>query len=222
MASLTYKLTSVPDYHSLIEQPFDLRSPLRSTVPHLAYWSKPDERLVEMEKMSGLPLHSEPVLAFEYTVPPAKGQGKASHTDLMVISSQAAVGMEAKYTEGDYDLVSAWLGEPPSENKKLVLQYWLDLISSATGCSLTVEQVIDCTYQLVHRTASVCSVRAEKRAVVYHCFDLTEDRRRDYLAQLTRLAGRIAAPTKLRFFLLTHTMQRRHVQRSGRHDRPVT
>jgi hypothetical protein len=206
MASLTYKLTSVPDYDSLVEQPFDLKSPFRSTVPHLAYWSNPDERLAELEKLLGLSLGGDPVLAFEHTVPPAKGQGNASHTDLMIVSSQTAVGMEAKYTEGEYDLVSAWLGEPPSENKRLVLEGWLDLIARATGPQLRVEQVKDCTYQFIHRTASVCSVGAERWAVVYHGFDLTEDRRRYYLAQLTRLAGLIAAPDKLRFFLLTNTM----------------
>lgn len=206
MASLTYKLTSVPDYESLIEQPFDLKSPFRSTVPHLAYWSNPDERLVEVKSLLNLPLQGEPVLAFEYTVSPAKGQGKASHTDLMIVSPQTAVGMEAKYTEGKYDLVSDWLGEPPPENKKLVLEGWLDLISHATGCRLTVEQVKNCTYQSVHRTASVCSVRAEKRAVVYHGFDLAEDRRRYYLTQLAALAALVAAPDKLRFFLLTNTM----------------
>jgi hypothetical protein len=206
MASLTYKLTSVPDYDSLIEQLFDLKSPFRSTTAHLAYWSNPDERLTEVEKLLGLPHLAEPVLAFEYTVQPAKGQGYASHTDLMIVSSQTAVGMEAKYTEGKYDVVSAWLGEPPSDNKRLVLEGWLDLIARATGRQLTVEQVKDCTYQLLHRTASVCSVGAERWVVVYHGFDLTEDRNRYYLAQLTRLACLVAIPEKFQFFLLTNTM----------------
>lgn len=206
MASLKYKLESVLDFDTLIEQPFDLKSPFRSTVPHLAYWSNPDEQLGEFGNMLGLPIQSGTVLAFEYTVPPAKGQGKASHTDLMIVSSQVAMGTEAKYTEPDYDLVSTWLGEPSSENKKLVLEGWLMLIAGATGCQLTVEQVMNCTYQLVHRTASVCSVRAEKRAVVYHCFDLEADRRRYYMEQLTKLAGLLGAPDNLAFFMLTNTM----------------
>ncbi len=83
---------------------------------------------------------------------------------------------------------------------------WLDLIARATGRQLTVEQVKDCTYQSVHRAASVCSVQAERRAVVDHGFDLNESQRRYYLAQLTLLAGLVATPDKLRLFLLTNKM----------------
>lgn len=208
MVRLYYKKTAVPDFDALIAQPFDLRSPSRSTVPLLAFWSDPSTRLADYLQALGLAAPIDADLTFEYTLSPTSGRGKASHTDLMIASSALAVGTEAKYTEPEYDLVSAWLGSPASDNRKLVLGSWLDQINRVAGCQLSAATVPDCTYQLIHRTASVCSVPADKHAVVYHCFDPLEARCDYYSDQLQRLASLISAPEKVLFFLVRTTLNK--------------
>jgi len=206
MPTLRYNKITVPDFDALVAQPFNLRSPFRSTVPLLAYWSNPSVRLSELTETIGFSIPQDAALTFEYTVSPTKDQGKASHTDLMIRAPSLAVADEAKYTEPDYPLVAAWFGDPPSANKTLVLGSWLNMINSAIGCNLTIQQVNGITYQLIHRTASVCSIPATERAVVYHCFDLGGGH--CYEDQLRELAGLIAAPEKLRFFLFATTISK--------------
>jgi hypothetical protein len=199
MSTLCYKTFTVSDFDVLVAQPFDLKSPFRSTVPLLAYWSNPTGRLSDLTETIGFSVSQDATLTFEYTVLPTKGQGKASHTDLMIRAPSLAVAVEAKYTEPDYDLVSSWLSDHPSSNRKLVLGSWLDMINSAIGCNLSIQQVNGITYQLIHRTASVCSIHATERAIIYHCFDLGDGHR--YESQLRELACLIAAPEMLWFFL---------------------
>lgn len=204
MPTLKYKKTTVPDFEALVAQPFDLKSPYRSTVPLLAHWSNPSGRLSELTETIGLRIPQDATLTFEYTVSPKQGRGKASHTDLMVTAPTLAIAEEAKYTEPDYDLVAAWLGDPAPLNKTLVLGSWLKMINDAIGCNLAIEQVKKITYQLIHRTASVCSIPATERAMIYHCFDLGDDH--CYEDQLRDLAGLIAAPEQLKFFLFSTTI----------------
>jgi hypothetical protein len=60
-------------------------------------------------------------MSFEYQVPPNRGRGKASHSDLMIGWDRAAAAIEAKWTEPEYELVSEWLGAKPTRNRKEVL-----------------------------------------------------------------------------------------------------
>ena len=47
---------------------------------------------------------------------------------------------------------------------------WLNQIGTSTSRLLDVTQVLDLPYQLIHRTASACSVQRPTRSVVYQVF----------------------------------------------------
>jgi hypothetical protein len=206
MLTLKYKKDKVPNFDSLIEKPFDIESPSRSTVPFLAYWSDPQSQVSKYSSALGFTVQQEATLTFEYTVEPSNGKGNASHTDLMITAPDLALGTEAKYKEPKYSLVSSWLGDPPSDNRKLVLESWLEMVNLNAGCQLTIQQVKNITYQLIHRTASVCNIKAKTRAVVYHYFDPVDSHSKYYENQLRNLASLIAAPHVVQFFLCTTTI----------------
>lgn len=203
MVRLRYMNSDISGFDELVEQGFDLKSPFRSTLLHLAYWAEPEPRLAEFIAAINAPEPADPLLTFEYRVPVESGRGNPSHTDLMISSENVAVAVEAKYTEPEYDLVSTWLSASPTPNKMSVLEGWLGRISEATGRNLTIETVQDCTYQLIHRTASVCSVDAGTRAVVYHCFGDSDSQGTIYREMLLRLSNAIQAPDRLKFVLYT-------------------
>lgn len=206
---INYKKKQISGFEALVDQPFDLKSPSRSTVPLLAYWSDVDARLVEFGNAINLAIPRDVSLTFEYTVPPPRGKGKASHTDLMILHSSLAISTEAKYTEPEYAAVSEWLGTPATDNKRLVLEGWLELINKAAGCVLTVDNVQNFTYQLIHRTASACSAcmaEAEHRAVLYLYFDPVDALREHYCGQLRSFASLVNAPEKISFFLYNTTL----------------
>lgn len=218
MVTINYKNECLESYEKLIGKSFDLKSPYRSTIPLLAYWANPDTRLADFQRSLGLPFSNDSALTFEYMVFPFNGRGKASHTDLMVVSPSLAIAIEAKYTEPLYKTVSAWLGNPPEENRKLVLDGWLDVISKITGCSVNIQDISDFSYQLIHRTASACQPTAERRAVVYHCFvdavspnqktDRDPERHRRYADELRNLARLVGANDRLMFFLYKTTINK--------------
>jgi hypothetical protein len=208
MATIWYMTNQVTGFAALVDERFNLKSPSRSTVPLLAYWSTLDGRLAEFCDALELTVPSDPSLIFEYTVVPSRGKGKASHTDLMILSSALAVAVEAKFTEPRYPTVAKWLGTPPVQNRKRVLEGWLDTINRATGGQLMPEQVRTVTYQLIHRTASACTPPAENRVVVYHCFDLVDEYRSYYSEQLARLANLIAKHELLAFYLCESSLSK--------------
>lgn len=194
-ATISYKRRAISDVAALVNAygNSELASPLRSTVPLLAYWADPMQRLVAFDAALGIDDLDAPEFAFEYTVPVQAGTGKESHTDLMLRSQPRSLAIEGKYTEPKYQTVRDWLGPVPSTNRTLVLGGWLDLINQATGSALEVNDILDCTYQLVHRTASVCESGSEKLTVVYQCFDHEEgmlDHHLNQLGCLSRLIGR--------------------------------
>jgi len=204
MIPIQFMNSSVGAFSELVDQPFDLKSPFRSTALHLAYWRDTEQALKSFRAALTIPVPVDACLAFEHRVPPSEGIGNDSHTDLLIRSAETVIGVEAKYTESKYDLVSKWLGEPIPPNKALVLKGWLDMIASATGSTLNVEAVGNCTYQLLHRTASVCSQKAGQRVVVYHCFDCDDAKREYYLGILRGLTHTIGSCNVLRFCLITH------------------
>jgi hypothetical protein len=112
------------------------------------------------------------------------------------------VATEAKYTERAYPTVGEWLGPQPTPNNVLVLEGWLNAINSVVGPVLDIGNIQDISYQMIHRTASVCLQQAEQRAVVYHCFDPSAEQAAYYSSQLRALSGLIAAPARLPFHLL--------------------
>jgi hypothetical protein len=210
-AVIKYKKKQISGFEALVDQPFDLKSPSRSTVPLIAYWSDVDARLVEFGNAINFAIPRDVSLTFEYTVPPRRGKGKASRTDLMILHSSSAISVEAKYTEKGYSAVSKWLGIPPTDNKRLVLEGWLEVINKAVECDLTVDSVQNVTYQLIHRTASACSVcmaGAGHRAVVYLYFDPVDPLREYYCGQLRSFASLVNAPEKISFLLYMTTLSK--------------
>lgn len=202
-ATITYKRRAIPDYRALVNaySDEDLASPFRSTVPLLAYWADPTLRLSEFTAALQIDEVAVSELAFEYMVPVEAGTGKESHTDLMLRSQPRTVAIEAKYTEPKYQTVRDWLGPAASANRTLVLGGWLSLIKQATGSALEVPDVLDCTYQLVHRTASACQPGSREQSVVYLCFDHTDRLLDHHLDQLSCLSHLIRRPERISFCL---------------------
>lgn len=147
-------------------------TPTRSSVPLVDYWRDPEKRLREVGEAIGIVLANATALVFEHAtpVPTGYGRGKASFTDLMITTPDAAVAIEAKFKEPPYENVQTWLRTPVEENRKQVLGGWIELIRRATASPLELEELLDLPYQLIHRTASVCHVARPKRAVVYQLF----------------------------------------------------
>lgn len=159
----------------------EFASPMRSTVPLLdamRHGSIPaflDELLVRV----GVDPSESMEFRFEFQVPPAKGRGKPSHTDLMVLDAgppRFALAIEAKWTEPRYETVSRWLGAGSSpENRREVLRGWLDVIAGRTGFGIRLEGCGDLVYQMVHRAASaVFASGAGGRAAMAYVIFKTE------------------------------------------------
>lgn len=137
MASMWYGDKVVPDFEQLVKLlvPSAGVSPLRSTVPLVDFWRRPEAVLAQLSGTVGVELSPPIDLCFEYPVPVQRGRGKASFTDLMISASSAAVAIEAKFTEPRGETVRDWLRDPPEANRTEVLEGWLDLIRKATGGS---------------------------------------------------------------------------------------
>ncbi len=110
----------------------------------------------------------------------------------MLLAPSFAIAVEAKYTEPAYENIKTWLGSPEDSNRGDVLTGWHDMIHSATGIRLAVDQVLALPYQLVHRTASACFQPAPRRAVIYQVFDATHRKR--YEADLRALRALLVTP----------------------------
>lgn len=173
--SLRLRTTCVADFSTLVNEykPAEFASPRRSTVPLLAFWAQPESRFRELAGYTGLDPAESVDFCFEFPVPVRQGKGKASYTDLMILSSSFAVAIEGKHTEPAYESVEKWLSKPGRENREAVLGGWLSLIKKATGVGLGVAQIAQEPYQLIHRTASACSPEVKRRWVIYQLFSKT-------------------------------------------------
>ncbi|MDI6808330.1 MAG: hypothetical protein QME66_05035 [Candidatus Eisenbacteria bacterium] len=202
---LSMRGTPQPDWRGIVGalHDADLNSPRRSTIPLVAYWQDALARLTPLQNQLRFPVVAPITFSFEHSVGVRRGRGKPSCTDLMIISSSVAIAIEAKYTEPEYETVSAWLHEPRDTNRCDVLGGWLDMLHTATEDKLTVDRVLHLPYQLIHRAASACFPRAAHRAVLYQIFDVTHrDCYLDALRGLRALVptsslklGAIATPT---------------------------
>ena len=178
----------------------ELASPTRSTVPLLAYWSELEGALPNLAQSIQLALPSSMDMCFEYSVPVQGGKGNASYTDLMLCSSDYAAAIEAKYTEPKYETVQVWLRT--SDNRRQVLTGWLKLINNTVGANLTIDDVTEWTYQVIHRTASVCHLNAKRRIVIYQYFGPTNVGQSYYESQLAALSKLIGKPGEMDFYLM--------------------
>jgi hypothetical protein len=171
-------------------------SPRRSTVPLLAYWQRPEQRAEELSGVLGFALSDQIDMDFEHEVPPQRGKGEPSHTDLMVTSGGVSVAIEAKSTEGRYEEVATWL-DPATANKTQVLAGWLDLIYGCATTNLEAVDVMDLPYQLIHRAASACHPQVESRWLVYQLLGVSAQEQATYLRDLEALAALMGAGSRL-------------------------
>jgi hypothetical protein len=161
----------------------DLSSPNRSTVPLLAAWRDFRPTLDALGTLLGESFDHPAKYCFEHTEPSKLGRGKSSCTDLMITTPTHALAIEGKYKEPAYATVKAWItganakGRSPettptnSSNREDVLRGWLTTIEACTGTKGLREHVDECTYQLIHRTASACAQENKSwRSVAYQCF----------------------------------------------------
>ena len=183
-----FKGEGVADHASLLGQyahsEFD--SPTRSTIPLLAFWRSPEHRIEELTAALALPVPRSVRLDFEHLVSPPRGKGTESHTDLMALSPQHAIAIEAKWTEPRCQTVRSWLGNSP--NRKEVLHGWCDLLGRRGADPIPQEGLHELPYQMVHRAASACHADdASRCCLVYMVFEPTPGKRSEYLADLARL-----------------------------------
>ena len=169
------------DYQTVIDQfsGTSYKSFRTSSIPLVEFWKHTEVRLNML--CNALNLNPEStLLCFEYPTPPKKGKGKASMTDLMILSDEYKIAIEAKFTEyakGKPELIKKW-NKGSTENKNLVLQYWRDLIDPFSK-GMDDKAILNVDYQFFHRTASAC--KDTKRAiVVYQVF--YDDETKEYLA----------------------------------------
>ena len=182
---------SVDGFDALLDQygATEFASPRRSTVPLLAYWCDAESRLEQFSEALGAVLSGNVSLDFEHEVPVQQGSGKPSCTDLMILSDRTSVAVEGKFTESRYDDVATWLGDPASANRAEVLAGWLHLLGQCAGRTVTADDVMGLTYQLIHRAASACHPDVDSRWLAYQVFEVSAEKRAMYLSDLTTLAS---------------------------------
>ncbi len=196
-----YQGRCISGYEQLLEcygdQEFD--SPTRSTVPLLAYWRNPRQRVRELSKALKFPLPDQTSLDFEHPVGVQRGKGKPSFTDLMLTSGDVSLAIESKWTESRYEDVSTWIcrGSNP-QNRTEVLKGWLDLLGRRCERQLSVVDVLRLPYQLVHRAASACASGSTTSWLVYQLFDMDSEKQGMYLNDLQRLAKALEPGRTLR------------------------
>lgn len=203
MVQMYWGSTKAADHLALLNiiPPKELDSPRRSVVPLADFWRTPGERLHELGELIGVQLEAPAELIFEYAVPVQNGKGKASFTDLMILTHNTAVAVEAKYTEPEYESVRSWLGDQTEGNRVDVLNGWLDLINQKTGSTLRSEHVAELPYQLIHRTASACYPKVAKAALVYLVFH--EAAPEHYAAHLSALSALLPDRSALSLHLIS-------------------
>lgn len=181
----------------------EFESPYRSTVPLLSMIRDGQTGLREILASCGFQTAVQ--LHFEFTVSPPIGQGKASHTDLMVCTNDSCIAVEAKWTEPPYETVSDWLGLKPTANRLNVIAGWLSLIQRFTTKRLCPEDVASVTYQMIHRAASACAtaVRPQLSYLQFVSGDYGgAPIREKRTADLDRLRVALGRPDGFPFFLI--------------------
>lgn len=177
----------------------EFNSPWRSTIPLVEFWRSPEKRVRELSGALGLVVPTAVRLGFEHTVSPPRGRGKASHTDVMIATSQFAIAIEAKWTEPRSEVVGDWLSD--STNRAEVLRGWCDLLEKRTADPVDANDLVALPYQMVHRAASACDeAGSESRCwLVYMVFNAAGNslRLRDCRADLGGLQQVLGAGSSL-------------------------
>ena len=179
----------------------------RSTIPLLSYWNNPEEVIQHiLEEIA--PYTPMSKLCVEYPVSSGGGIGKASMTDIMFISDPISIAIEGKWNEPRYKTVGSWLDKGNRQNREMVLQGWINHIQPNSNNPLENDTFANAVYQMVHRTASVCSLgkHSKQVAVIYQIFGLADEHVVDYKQDLIDFVKMISPQPQLRFWLHTVKM----------------
>jgi len=163
---LNFDKISINAFTNLLEcyDSKEFQSPMRSTVPLLSLLKDDTDVLPELFDYFGV--SGNPEIHLEYTVPPRKGRGIASHTDAMLIDGESALAIEVKWTEPRYDTVEHWLQQGTNLlNRQAVMSGWVDLLKPYSNRLLTLENMSKAVYQMVHRAASACAVGRKPKLI---------------------------------------------------------
>lgn len=151
----------------------EFASPFRSTVPLLALLKDGAPHLNSLLAELGMP--NDASLHFEYRVDPARGKGRPSQTDLMVLSGDRSLAIEAKWTEPRYETVRERAGrDEDNPNRLQVIDGWIELVNRQAGPATNFAGVSDCMYQMLHRAASACAA-APHPSLAYLVFRMEGD-----------------------------------------------
>ncbi|MBS4193226.1 hypothetical protein KHA94_24350 [Bacillus sp. FJAT-49705] len=128
-------------------------------------------------KQSQLPLFKNVEVLYgfpEYKVP-LPGGSTSSQNDLYVLAKGnnelLTIMVEGKVSEPFGETVASWLGDNPSNGKRIRLKYLLNILG------LNEESVLNKRYQLIHRAASALieakNVNANNSLILVHSFSET-------------------------------------------------
>jgi hypothetical protein len=142
----------------------------------------------------------------EFQVRSPQGKGNPSHTDLMMLTREHAVAVEAKWTEPRYQTVSKWLS---SQNRREVLDGWLSLIRPFALKPLTSDDVASAVYQMVHRAASACRGGRVPKLVYLQFTPLPDGgaQKSTLIEDLACLHAAIGAPAGFPFWLVEVSLE---------------
>lgn len=172
----------VADFSSLLSK-FEagaFASPFRSTVPLVSLFKDDWPIVAAILGACGLP--SEATVHFEYKVKSAKGEGRSSQTDAMVLADDTAIAVEAKWTEPLYETVAARLARLPKHSEtydkarmnahvtgqREFVDGWLELMRPYATKPLDLDNFGDTVYQTIHRAASACALSRSPKLVYLH------------------------------------------------------
>ena len=146
---------------------------------------------------------------FEFPTSVLNGRGKASMTDLMIITHTHRIAVEAKYTEylrGEYEAISKWNKEN-EKNKWDVVEGWLKYMGLSRE---SVSKIGRVPYQLLHRIASAYAGRGDlKAAVIYQLFyDEKTEKHLDKFVRMLKDGLALLSPKELHFLVVRTLVER--------------
>ncbi len=194
------RITSIDKIYELYPKK-EFKSPSRSTIPLLVLFKS--NKFLNLELIDPI-YDSEIKYVFEFETPVIKGVGSPSCTDLLIEYPNGCIAIEAKWTESPYIKVGKWMGN--SINRNLVLSGWLEIINNQTNLEISIKEVFDLPYQLIHRVASACSLKKQQTQIVYIGFNLNESKTNYYLDCLTRFS--IILKNKLDLYLFSYHIEK--------------
>ena len=179
----------------------EFASPFRSTVPLLALFKDGAPRLTSLLAELGMP--NDASLHFEYRVDSPRGKGRPSQTDLMVLSGDRSLAIEAKWTEPRYETVRERAGrDEDNQNRLQVIDGWIELVNRQANPAANFAGVSHCVYQMLHRAASACAA-AKHPSLAYLVFRMEGDPVKTFYSEdLATLHRALGNPSVFPFWLI--------------------